>query len=395
MRLRAFIHGKEIIAPFLSESDWEGYRQSIRKKEYSLTLPCCQASGFLRVSKLGTRHFVHQSSRLCDWKPETKEHLHIKTEILTACSNAGYEAVPEAVNPAWRADVLAKLGASKIAFEVRWRGQSLEETLRRQERYREDGIEGVWFFRRMPKELEFYFDQKADALVKAGRETEMVGCPAARADLPLFELKWDSEHHLPFILLNERQIPFSSFIHAYLQGKVKFRSIVHAAPMQKVRIVFFERDCWREQCKRVFHVYCLDGGYRSGCGIDLSNRTREMNVEEEVFRKEITAAVDGFLKTARGRDLKVGKIKPRFSRTEGRSYTSFGCYYCDVLYGRHYYHEDTSEGLGHPSAVFETVISLSTPMRYIKDHWCYPEDGICCGSSKEPYVSNLSISETC
>lgn len=56
----------------------------------------------------------------------------------------GYEVTTEASGVDWRADVLAtkpgKNGLIKLAFEVQWSPQTLEQTEERQQKYTRDGI---------------------------------------------------------------------------------------------------------------------------------------------------------------------------------------------------------------------------------------------------------------
>ena len=200
MPLRSLIDGKEVIAPLLDEDEWNRLKEAVRSKESVILLPCCQRSGFFRTSQLGTHHFVHKRKLDCDWKPETAEHLKIKSETVVACKNAGYGVSSEVSGSDWRADVLATKGSRKIAFEVQWSAQTLEETLDRQERYRRDGVRGCWLFRKIPNGLYDAPYEQIDALIEAGKV--VFGPPIGRKDLPLFELFWNSSTSLPFIIVN-------------------------------------------------------------------------------------------------------------------------------------------------------------------------------------------------
>ncbi len=158
MPLRAFVDGKEVIAPFLSEAEWEALRDSGAQ----VILPCCGSEGYLRRSPLGTLHFAHKRGAHCDAEGgETIHHLKAKADIVVASQHAGYAALTEVAGDDWRADVLAVKGAVRIAFEVQWSFLRLDRARYRQERYARDGVRGCWFFRNPPPQLARGDDLKA------------------------------------------------------------------------------------------------------------------------------------------------------------------------------------------------------------------------------------------
>ena len=130
MPLRALIDNRDIVAPLLSDDEWEKLKLAVKQKKSQVILPCCQNNGFLRVSKLGTKHFVHRTKQNCNWKSESMEHIKAKSEIVLACKDSGYEALSEVSGEDWRADVLAIKNDIKIAFEVQLSAQTLEETIK-------------------------------------------------------------------------------------------------------------------------------------------------------------------------------------------------------------------------------------------------------------------------
>lgn len=145
MPLRAQIQGQDVIAPLLDDEKWAELKQAVKQKDIEVILPCCHNTAFLRVSPLGTKHFVHTNKRNCRWKSESIQKIRIKSEIVLACRDSGYEASTEVVETGWQADVLATKGRVKIAFEVQLTSQTLEETLHKQQQYAQAGIQGCWF----------------------------------------------------------------------------------------------------------------------------------------------------------------------------------------------------------------------------------------------------------
>ena len=114
-------------------------------------MPCCGSQVILKRSHLGTRFFAHGCRQLRD-RPETEAHLQLKKTVVDAARANGWEAATEVpgTSPSgeqWTADVLARNGNHKVAVEIQWAGQTNDETMRRQERYRQSGIRGLWLLR--------------------------------------------------------------------------------------------------------------------------------------------------------------------------------------------------------------------------------------------------------
>jgi hypothetical protein len=105
MPIRVLLNGQNIIAP-LDQEEWEDLHQRVRAKVVELHLPCCQGLAYPRVSPRGAQHFVHFANSGC--APESEVHLLAKLEIIKACRELGYDAIPEFSGNGWRADVLVR-----------------------------------------------------------------------------------------------------------------------------------------------------------------------------------------------------------------------------------------------------------------------------------------------
>lgn len=250
MPLRALLEGRELLAPLMSEEEWAELKKALSHEKLNITLPCCNKPGFLRVSKLGTRHFVHSvkpDSAECNWKPETAEHLLAKTEIVRACKKAGYDVSTEVTGPDWRADVLATKKSIKVAFEVQLSAQSDEETKERTERYKRDGVRACWL---MGKNVRI-------PLLKS----------APQHDTPTFRLAI-SENKVFSVSINEGQhVELDDFIGALLSKQITFCKNLKSKERQRLHIIFYEKECWK--CKKKSHVYYIKNPYQSNCGQQL------------------------------------------------------------------------------------------------------------------------------
>lgn len=145
MPLRAVIDRKTIIAPDLTDREWEELKRR-HKKGLAIAMGCCGAPGHLRISRKGTRHFYHATDTGCHYEEESKEHLEIKYQVYRACQAAGWEATVEFPAPdrSWIADVYASRDHRKLVFEIQISTISPEELAERDRKYRDAGIEAYW-----------------------------------------------------------------------------------------------------------------------------------------------------------------------------------------------------------------------------------------------------------
>lgn len=236
MPIRAIAHGRNFIAPLMSDEEWHSLTRASQSKELQLTMPCCDAKAFPRVSPQGTRHFYHRGLRTCDWKPETPEHIEIKTAITRACADIHQSVTPEARGDGWRADVLTEVTGqngekTRIAFEIQWSQQNLETTKARQTKYRECGILCFWFFRKLPSPLDKSYPSWPEEYVGHGRDPR--GWIAHDAnylvseDLPMFEItKGEDRSYRIHLGSHFRALPLPEFVQHVSQGRIVFRPIL-------------------------------------------------------------------------------------------------------------------------------------------------------------------------
>ncbi|WP_052659194.1 competence protein CoiA family protein [Pseudomonas sp. LFM046] len=120
-------------------------------RDHQLRTPCCGNGAVLKTSKLGTLFFAHQRRGPCMTKPESEEHITIKSLVRMALSRAGWGVATKVRGQTpdgqeWIADVMATCATSRFVAEVQWSTQTDVERHARQKRYRASGIKALWLF---------------------------------------------------------------------------------------------------------------------------------------------------------------------------------------------------------------------------------------------------------
>ncbi len=292
-------------------------------------------------------------------KPEISKHDLIKAEIFAACNDLGFLATQEYKGKGWRADVYAVRDLKKFAFEIQISPQSLKKTLERQEKYVRDEVMGCWLFEKPPSKLS---DE--------------------RPDLPLFYVTEQTDQSFCVSLSGRKELQLHDFLEQFLSGNIKFCDVARTTPEQKIKLVFFEMECWK--CKAMNHIYYVETSFRSACNAVIHSYETLWGSDKNAHRPEIIALAREFIATEEGKHIKLGEIKRRFSKTIQDSYLSFGCYKCDSIFGDYYVMEAEMEavyGYGQVATI-ERSIKLGTNIELPIPHWCYPGELRFCDASQ-------------
>lgn len=351
MPLRALIDNIEIISTYLTSNDWDELKNRIKQESLDVIISQTEKKGYLRTSKNGLQHFVHKKGEAPeDYKTESSQLLFIKSQILLGCKEAGWKAISEYEESKWDADVLAVNGKNRIAFQVQWSPCTHEKIIAKQKEYKEDSVRGCWFFKNPPKELRDW-DKK----------------PIADKDIPLFKIIETEDKSLQ-VDFNNQLFEIKEFVFFLLSRKIKFCSTMKARKKQSITINFYEKSCWK--CGANQHSYFLSETVESICGEDMYLESAMWENDAIEFSPVIQNAIKEFLLTDRGKNIKIGRIKKRFSKTVGHSYMSFGCVKCDAIFGGWHNHEEIMEVKMYGAAIaFEVELELPI-IRADREHWC-------------------------
>jgi len=119
----------------------------------------------------------------------------------------------------------------------------------------------------------------------------------------------------------EKKENFFDWVPSISNEEIDTEDLKDSFPLQySNKVLIFDYDCWK--CDKTSNIYYI--GYPCGAS------------SEDSFNPDVVRFVKGLKKKDVGRELFVGDVKERYSRTVGYSYTSFGCYYCDSIFGDFY-----------------------------------------------------------
>ncbi|RME59724.1 hypothetical protein D6779_03630 [Candidatus Parcubacteria bacterium] len=230
MPVRAFLDDVEIFAFDFDSPNWDALKKTYKK--HNLVMPCCQGKAIPKTSPQGLHFFAHFRKGACTCKPESQEHMYIKSLIAKAARNAGWKVTTEksGETPAkekWVADVYCTNKSNKkVAFEVQLSYQPLEAFRERQEKFKRSGVRCAWFishskFKRLPV--------------------------ISDKDLPVFLLDKVSVDKVPIV--EPFNVPLPEFIQGMLKGNLRWVETPYC-----YQIYYFMDRCWK--CGRIVKQVC-------------------------------------------------------------------------------------------------------------------------------------------
>lgn len=361
MPLSAYINGERQIAPLLDSSEWE----ALRARKPAIELGCCRSRGFMRVSKLGTQHFVHaRRSDACTTAPESAEHLLLKSIILEAVRNAGWDGDVEVCDPnaGWRADVMATKSKLRVAFEVQLSTIPFSELAARQQAYTDSGVRGCWF---------------------CGYGALNPPAPP-RTDMPVFPLSYSIHNPLPpskrgmppdQVRIGSHEMSLPEAVSALLNRQFRRCSKQHVATAEGITIFRFH-ECWA--CHREFDVFCP-----MQCSATCDDR-----LPVDKFHDWITSPlkdagapwiirkVQQYVDAHPEMNLMVSYPGWHWAQSSRRKHFTFCCFHCGALVASEIFEQLLEyDGCTQSPEYFLgpiTTIPLRTKQELIDSpHWCY------------------------
>jgi len=175
--------------------------------------------------------------------------------------------------------------------------------------------------------------------------------------------------------LGERnKIELSTFLTNFISNNIQFRTSAKTKTAQRVKIAFYEMDCWK--CGELNHLFYVASPFYSSCNAKIQPDESLWESNGIEYRPEIISLVEKFVKANSELKLNLASIKDRYSKTVEKSYTSFGCYRCDSIFGDFFVMDAKLDAMYAPDLItYEDEIDLKDPCSLEVPHWCFPESG--------------------
>lgn len=323
---------------FLDEHQWAALKAA-HKKQRHLRMPCCNELAVLKTSRLGTQFFAHHRRGECTTKPESAEHLLLKSLVAQAAVKCGWTVATEVRGQTeqgeeWVADVLATRGKSRVALEIQWSRQTESETYARQARYKKSGVRGLWLF----KQSDFPIDHNVPAVQIIQHERGV------------FEAVVKVNNDLLRLSVEE-------FIHHAFSGRFWYGLFPPNTSVTATVYGGFVK-CWKCDgwTNVVSEVVLEDASGHEVFGLSLHELPEVPSLMQQL---PLSQGIP---------QLKVGKILMRYSKTEGGKYLANGCVRCNALQGKFFLRE-----IEHRlKPIISTKVLVSTALnRSIGELWGY------------------------
>lgn len=122
-------------------------------------------------------------------------------------------------------------------------------------------------------------------------------------------------------------------------------------------------------------MYYVESTFYSACNARILPEEALWQSNSMKFRPEIVELARHFIENRKDLDLKLGQIKSRYSHTVEDSYTSFGCFKCDSIFGDWYVMDAEMDMLYAPKELtHQGEIHLKQIIEIPIRHWCFPDN---------------------
>ena len=89
----------------------------------------------------------------------------------------------------------------------------------------------------------------------------------------------------------------------------------------------------------------------------------------DIFNQTLVKGIRKFVDEHRKMDIALGEIKPRYSKTVNDSYMSFGCKYCDSLFGNFFINDTFMDVIYSARSLPKALVEIDEDMIVNANCW--------------------------
>lgn len=265
----------------------------------------------------------------------------IISAIIDVCQAKKLDYITKVKSATWNADIVVEHETYKVAFNVCKCPRNVEATYKAM---RKERVCGCWLL--LPTRNSSYQERSLPCFSLISKTDKEVVCLNSKLD--------DN---------STNQIELSIFLHSIIDGKIRF---AEQAEINKVELCFYKNECWK--CHRENDVYFVNRLFsQKGVVIDVQNLMMD---EDLTFNPSIIKGFQRYIQEHPSETFILGDIKPRYSKTIGEAYPSFGCAQCDSIFGNFYLQENMDELIYCTDSLRKAIITLDEPIKVSVHCWC-------------------------
>lgn len=249
-------------------------------------------------------------------------------EIIDVANNLNLAIETKVKKDKWKADIVITFTNYKVAFNISKAPRNVKEQY---SEMRKEKVCGCWLL--LPSKSSCYYEN----------------------EMPCFSITEEEQ-----VCVNDKKIPFKNFIRSIIVGKVRYANI---ETISSVEVCFYQKECWK--CHRPSYQYWVSK-LISDKGVSFRLAFSEgISPTDE----NIANGVTQYLRALPNSNIIMGEVKPRYSKTRGQSYRSFGCPYCDSLFGEYFAMDDQMEMIYEEEHLLHAIIKLPKSFTFAVNQW--------------------------
>jgi competence protein CoiA len=348
----------------------------------ALRAPFDRFEGQKRVDELLGLRRDHLGRPAATIAGESEVHRALKRLVAELAGSRGYRVSVEQGGDGFRADLVLEGAGSSLVVEVQLSKQNHATYKQRQRRYARAGLDCLWLVAGYP---DGYTPSAELPLFRIGwprpsapAEGPHLGLPERMAFAPRTRARSE----------DTRALPLEQALVMLLDGELRF--LEHASVTRYTELVGWEADCWRCHARQSVPAWEIRELGLTACGlphdfvlhesVELLRDADPATGSDATSPADADSRIDRFSPEARELARRCGlsdeAVRLRHSKTQERSYMSFGCRRCDALTGD-WFVRNTYLGAIYDPPVLALEALGDQPVAADRPHWCRDARNAC------------------